>query len=170
MISFSKEGDNKNMSSMSNIIEAYLKSLLNQSKKGLIEIQRNELASKFNCVPSQINYVLSTRFTIGHGYIVESRRGGGGYIRIEQVPLDNRFAWLEEFNQLVGDDTSQQVAGSVLKRLFDEEIITEREYNIMQAAIDRAVLKIELPWRDKLRANILKAMVSAVIKDNKNNY
>jgi transcriptional regulator CtsR len=151
---------------MSNLIEAYLKSLLNQSNKGLIEIQRNELAGKFNCVPSQINYVLSTRFTINHGFIVESRRGGGGYIRIEQVPLEkNSVAWLKEFNELVGDDTSQQIATSILQRMLEEDMITKREHNIMKSAIDRAVLKIELPWRDKIRANILKAMVSAIVRD-----
>lgn len=153
------------MSSMSNVIEKYLKQLLNQSQTNYIEIQRNELAGKFNCVPSQINYVLSTRFTINHGFVVESRRGGGGFIRIEKIPLDGELDWLVELNHLVGNETSQQVAVSILKRLVSEKIITKREYNIMKAAVDRAVLKIELPWRDRLRANILTAMLTALLKD-----
>lgn len=155
------------MSSMSNIIERYLKQLLEQSETNYIEIQRNELANKFKCVPSQINYVLSTRFTLSHGFVVESRRGGGGYIRILRIPIQDEMECLAELNHLVGEQTSQQQAVALLKRLLREKIITNREYNIMKAAIDRSVLKVDLPWRDRLRANILIAMLEAVAKETK---
>ncbi|MBO8136920.1 MAG: CtsR family transcriptional regulator [Desulfotomaculum sp.] len=153
------------MPNISDLIETYLKKLLEKSQNGYIEIQRNELANEFNCAPSQINYVLSTRFTTSHGFIVESRRGGGGYVRIAKVPLDNVKEWLKEFYNLVGDEVSQNAATAILQRLLNEKAITKREYNIMKAAVDRAVLKLELPWRDKLRAQILKAMITALVCD-----
>ncbi|NLK42961.1 MAG: CtsR family transcriptional regulator, partial [Tissierellia bacterium] len=76
------------MPGLTNIIERFLKSLIDAQEDGIIEIQRNELAEKFNCAPSQINYVLSTRFTPYKGYYIESRRGGGGYIKIIKVSID----------------------------------------------------------------------------------
>ena len=75
------------MRNVSDIIEQYLKSMLLESPQGLVEIQRNDLADRFSCVPSQINYVISTRFTLEKGYVVESKRGGGGYIRIQRIQL-----------------------------------------------------------------------------------
>ena len=73
------------MRNISDIIESYLKQVLEMSEKEIVEIKRNEIADKFQCVPSQINYVINTRFTIEKGYVVESKRGGGGYIRIIKV-------------------------------------------------------------------------------------
>ena len=72
------------MRNVSDIIEQYLKHILQESPEGAVEIQRNDLADQFQCVPSQINYVISTRFTLEKGYFVESKRGGGGYIRIQK--------------------------------------------------------------------------------------
>ena len=77
------------MSSLSKEIEQYLKELLSAANSGVLEIQRNMLSEYFHCVPSQINYVLSTRFTPAQGYLVESRRGGGGYVRIVSLQLDD---------------------------------------------------------------------------------
>lgn len=152
------------VSNMSDLIEKYLKDLLEQAKHGKIEIQRNELAVHFDCAPSQINYVLGTRFSIEHGYLVESRRGGGGYIRIVKLPLDERLVLLNHLSRLIGDDISQQGAVGIVKRLLEEGMITRRELEIMRAALDRDVLRIGLPARDKLRANILKAMLRALLK------
>lgn len=75
------------MRNISDIIERYLKSILHESPEGMVEIQRNDLADQFSCVPSQINYVISTRFTLEKGYLVESKRGGGGYVRIQRIEL-----------------------------------------------------------------------------------
>ena len=84
------------MSSISDIIERYLKKIINESEDGVIEIKRSELADIFQCVPSQINYVISTRFTVEKGYIVESKRGGGGFIRIQKVRYKNRHEIFDE--------------------------------------------------------------------------
>ena len=80
------------MRNISDIIERYLKGILHESPEGLIEIQRNDLADQFSCVPSQINYVISTRFTLEKGYLVESKRGGGGYVRIQRIELPAQSA------------------------------------------------------------------------------
>ncbi len=152
------------MSNISDLIECYLKRLLADSPDDHVKIQRSELAVRFNCVPSQINYVLSTRFSIGHGYIVESRRGGGGYIRIVKIPFDQRSKLVLDMCDLIGDSISQARAESLIKRLLEEEIITRREALLMVAATGRDVLRLARPGRDKLRALVLKAMITAVLR------
>ena len=152
------------MSNISDLIEQYLKRLLEQAGQGQIEIQRNELAIQFSCVPSQINYVLSTRFSMEHGYIVESRRGGGGFVRIVKLELDDRSVLINYMNRLIGEDITQQGAVGIISRLLEEGLITRRESEIMKAAVYRDVLRTALPDRDKLRASILKAMLIAILK------
>ena len=102
------------MSSISDIIERYLKKILDESKNGIVEIKRSELADIFQCVPSQINYVISTRFTVEKGYIVESKRGGGGFIRIQKVRYKNRHDIFEKMLANIGDATTQLTAEHVL--------------------------------------------------------
>jgi len=156
------------MSSLSNIIEQYLNKLIQQSGEKIVEIQRNELAEKFDCVPSQINYVLSTRFTIEKGYVVESRRGGGGYVRIVKVPLNaGELDMVNEVVSLVGERISERGAYAILSRLQEEEIITAREAAIIQACLARNVLRIGLPARDQLRANIFKSIMMVIFKNYK---
>ena len=154
------------MANISELIEKYIKSLLQASPEDYIDLQRNELAAKFKCVPSQINYVLSTRFTNNHGYIVESRRGGGGYIRIVRVPLDQHDQPLTQIYRLVGDDISQSQAEMIVKRLAEEEFITAREVRILRAMIDRNSLPVELPWRDNLRAHLLRSVLAALFRES----
>ncbi|WP_066640513.1 CtsR family transcriptional regulator [Desulfolucanica intricata] len=153
------------MSNLSNLIEKHLKKLLEESSIGYIDIKRNELAEYFNCVPSQINYVLSTRFTYENGYLVESRRGGAGYVRIIRLSLKEQDRIIAVITKIVGNSISQAAAERVINRLFEENIINMREANIMKAAIHRNVLKIDLPWRDSIRALILKAMLVALLKE-----
>jgi len=156
------------MSSLSNIIEQYLNKLIQQSGEKIVEIQRNELAERFDCAPSQINYVLSTRFNIEKGYVVESRRGGGGFVRIVKVPLNaGELDMVSEVVNLVGDHISERGASSILSRLLEEEIITLREAAIVNACIARNVLRIGLPARDQLRANILKSILMVIFKNYK---
>jgi len=150
---------------ISDMIEQYLKKMLAESRQNIIEIQRNELAAKFNCVPSQINYVLTTRFTVDNGFLVESRRGGGGYVRIVKIPLCRKTNLLEEVCRLVGSSVSQREAESIITRFLDEDLITNREAYIMRAAVDRRTLDVKLPLRDKLRANLLKVMLAQVLRD-----
>ena len=98
---------------MSDLIEEYLKKVLQE--EGKIEIQRNEIAEIFNCVPSQINYVINTRFTMQHGYDVESKRGGGGYIRIVKVQVNSNIDLLERMNQIIGNHISEKEGQNALK-------------------------------------------------------
>ncbi len=125
------------MRSLSDGIEDYIKRLISLNPGQVVDIQRSELAVKFSCVPSQINYVLSTRFTPERGYLVDSKRGGGGYIRINRVkPLSKTW---ESFFKAEGLDLRQ--ARDIIKRLFDEKNITRRESEIIEAALKDEVFK-----------------------------
>jgi transcriptional regulator CtsR len=154
------------MSNISDLIEKYLKKLIEASQHGQVEIQRNELAEKFDCVPSQINYVLTTRFSVEQGFIVESRRGGGGFVRIIKVPIDEKVDVVCQLCDLIGGNISQQGAEGITRRLLDENLITEREGAMIRAALGRDVLRIALPARDQLRALILKAMIVSILQFN----
>ncbi|KAB2329187.1 CtsR family transcriptional regulator [Cytobacillus depressus] len=150
------------MRNISDIIEDYLKKVLEMSEREIVEIKRSEIADKFQCVPSQINYVINTRFTIEKGYAVESKRGGGGYIRIMKVQSHDDAHLIEQLLSLIQSRLAQSSAEDVIFRLVEEGIITEREAKIMLSVIDRSVLYIDLPFRDELRARILKAMLTTL--------
>lgn len=150
------------MRNISDIIEDYLKTVLELSEEEIVEIKRNEIADKFQCVPSQINYVINTRFTVERGYVVESKRGGGGYIRIIKVQTNDYVHLIDHLLSLVKTNIAQSSAEDVIYRLVEEEIITNREAKIMLSVIDRSVLYIELPFRDELRARMLKAMLTTL--------
>lgn len=132
------------------------------SGKDIVEIKRSEIADKFQCVPSQINYVINTRFTLERGYIVESKRGGGGYIRIMKVKTQSTSQLIDHLLSLVQERISQTNGEHIIQRLLDEKVISKREANMMLSIIDRTVLSLELPHRDELRARILKAMLTSL--------
>ncbi|SFF01180.1 CtsR family transcriptional regulator [Alteribacillus iranensis] len=151
------------MRNISDIIEQHLKEILTNSEKGLIEIKRSELAKQFECVPSQINYVISTRFTTEKGYMVESKRGGGGYIRISRVKIADHAELVDQLLKLVKEGIDQVTAESIIMRLFEEKVISKREANMMLAATDRNILSLKHSEdRDLLRARVLKAMLSSL--------
>ena len=150
------------MSNISDIIEAYLKKVLHSNGKDAIEIKRSEIADQFQCVPSQINYVINTRFTTEKGYIVESKRGGGGYIRIMRVKHKDKAELIDDIIEMVNPSVSQQAALHVLERLREEGMITEREERLMFSAIERKAIPFQLPERDEVRARILTAMLNAL--------
>ncbi|WP_042353228.1 CtsR family transcriptional regulator [Bacillus massiliigorillae] len=150
------------MKNISDIIENYLKQVLNQSEKEIVIIKRSEIADKFQCVPSQINYVINTRFTTEKGYVVESKRGGGGYIRIAKVRLYDHAHVIDQLLHLIDDKLPQQMAENMIVRLVEEEIITSREAKLMLSVIDRSVIMIDLPFRDELRARMMKAMLTSL--------
>lgn len=152
------------MRNISDVIERHLKQILHESQNGLIEIQRSVLADLFQCVPSQINYVINTRFTIEKGYIVESKRGGGGYIRIRKVHIVNK-AKLQELltEELIGDSITQAVGYAIIDRLFEEGLANTREATLMKIATSRTVLAIDTGLRDQLRANMLKQMIASIL-------
>jgi len=149
------------MPNLADVIENFIKEMFHEGKN-ILEIQRNELASKFRCAPSQINYVLTTRFTVERGYIVESRRGGGGYIRIKKLKIRND-EFLRELIELVGDSISSTKAAGLVQFMLEEGIISDREAELFKAAINRKNLEIPLPERDRLRARLLKAMIAALL-------
>ena len=151
------------MGNISDIIEGYLKQSLESEGTRHIEIKRSAIADQFQCVPSQINYVISTRFTAERGYIVESKRGGGGYIRITRVRAHSRKDLIEAMFEQIGDALPQSVSEDITYRLIDEEVISKREAKLILAATDRSVLRLPLPVRDELRASILKAMLTTIL-------
>ncbi|NLY80783.1 MAG: CtsR family transcriptional regulator [Lysinibacillus sp.] len=148
------------MKNISDLIEGYLKQVIELGGQGHIEIKRSELADKFQCVPSQINYVINTRFTAERGYLVESKRGGGGYIRILRVKPSSKIDLIESMIKQIEKGATQNMAEDIIYRLLDEEVITKREARIMIAALDRNTLKLQLPTRDELRSSILREMLS----------
>lgn len=133
---------------MSDKIEAFITELLKDDDSDWLELGRNELAGIFNCVPSQINYVISTRFGPDKGYMVESRRGGGGYIRIKRI-YENPDA--KEISEKIGDELSFGDVQNITKHLLDTDKISEREKRIIDSALSDKVIK-----EDKTRAEILK--------------
>jgi transcriptional regulator of stress and heat shock response len=147
------------MRNISDIIENYLKKVFESSGNEIVEIKRSEIADKFQCVPSQINYVINTRFTIERGYMVESKRGGGGYIRIMKVQSYDHAHLVDQLISLVDARVSQNSAEDLVYRLVEEEVITLREAKIMISVMDRSVIYLDLPDRDELRARMLKAML-----------
>ncbi|PGZ98852.1 CtsR family transcriptional regulator [Bacillus pseudomycoides] len=147
------------MRNISDIIEQYLKQVIDLSNNNAIEIKRNEIADKFDCVPSQINYVINTRFTLERGFVVESKRGGGGYIRIIKVKLHDDIDIINQMLQMVQYSIAQSSAESIIRRLAEEDIVTSREAKLMFSVLDRSVLLTDLPFRDELRARMLQAML-----------
>lgn len=148
---------------MSDIITAHILDMLEQSERNTAEIQRNEFASLIGCVPSQINYVLSSRFTPEHGYLIESRRGGGGYIRISRVKLDKSSALMHIINS-VGSELDPSSARILIENSAAAELISREAAELMQAAISSTVLReIPPPFRDSFRAAIIKQMLLAII-------
>ena len=147
------------MRNISDIIEQYLKQVIDLSNNNVIEIKRNEIADRFECVPSQINYVINTRFTLERGFIVESKRGGGGYIRIIKVKLHDDIDIIDQMLHMIDHSVAQGNAESMIIRLIEEGIITNREAKLMLSVIDRSVLSMDVPSRDELRARILCAML-----------
>ena len=145
---------------LSDSIEQFIKTMLTQEEQE-VELKRNELAEYFGCAPSQINYVLATRFTPDHGYIIESRRGGGGYIRIFRMQQDTGKQLVYLLNERIGDSISALSANHLIQQLQEREIVTPDEAALMAAAVSAQSLSLPLPesLKDALRAKILKSML-----------
>lgn len=150
------------MANLADLIEDFIKDMFSRLPGGILDIQRNEMANRFGCAPSQINYVLTTRFTLERGYFVESRRGGGGYIRIRKLKI-REDEFLKEIIEYIGDSISGSEARAIVARLREEKIISDRERELLNAVINPYTLAIPLPERDRLRARILKAVITAIM-------
>jgi transcriptional regulator CtsR len=153
------------MSKLSDLIEEFIKSLINSADDGIIEIQRNELAQYFNCAPSQINYVLMTRFSSDRGYYIESKRGGGGYVKIVKVNISSNQQIRNAILNIIGDSVTKPKAYSIIEGLIEKGFITRRESNLMKMAISDRALCVEPRYKNRLRANILKDMLLVLIED-----
>ncbi|MDD4088658.1 MAG: CtsR family transcriptional regulator [Tissierellia bacterium] len=155
------------MSNLSDIIEGFIKELIDANNNDVIEIQRNILAQQFDCSPSQINYVLTTRFTNDRGYMVESRRGGGGYIRIFKVRSSMEDELKRILNETIGDSITLNKSIDLVNALMEREVITEGERAIMQSVLSDRVLNIvAYEDRNKLRADLLKEMILVSVENN----
>jgi len=143
-------------------IEAYIKAILEQS--GMVELQRSQLADTFQVVPSQINYVIKTRFTESRGYLVESKRGGGGYIRIGRIEFSNHHEMLRDLLYSVGEEVSQVVFEDVLRLLFEQNLVTRQEMNLLLAMATDRVLGDDA---NLIRANMLRQLLQEVDRKGK---
>ena len=146
---------------LSDTIEAFIKTMMQDEEEDICELKRNELAEYFHCAPSQINYVLSTRFTPDHGYAISSQRGGGGYVRIVRIRASRVDGLSYYLNERIGDAIDEQRALIICHQLFDKKVITENEAKLMTAAVSKQALSIPMPENMKniLRARILKSML-----------
>ena len=144
---------------MSDKIEAFINELLKDDTDEWLELKRNELAAVFGCVPSQINYVISTRFNPEHGYIVESKRGGGGYLRIKQLKYEDGL--IMQTIKLIGDSIDEKTAKAYLSNLARQGALDEKTASLIFSGISDAVLNTQQPERDNIRANIFKSMLAA---------
>lgn len=146
---------------MSDIIEEFIKDMLNEDSS--VTLQRNDLAEHFNCVPSQINYVISTRFTPIHGYYVESQRGGGGYIKISKVNI-TKSDYLMHTITSIGDKITSKEINIFVNNFLEKGIIDNDEAMLIKSATNDKVLTIENPLKDEIRAKILKNMLIALVQ------
>ncbi len=150
--------------SISDIIEQFILDSIGDDE--FISISRNQLADFFKCVPSQINYVLATRFTLDRGFIVESKRGGGGYIIISRLPEDDNIKYI---TSLINSGSLQQLsqiqADQILDRLQAGKLINAREKSILSSALSDKALLVPDSIKPSVRANILKNILIEILKN-----
>ena len=151
------------MAQLSDSIEQFIKELMCEDTH--IELRRNELAQHFGCAPSQINYVLATRFSVDHGYIIESRRGGGGYVRIVRMQEREDGNLLDVLLNRVGNSVDEDTANAIIIHLTDLKLITQNEAALMRSAVSRNALSLPVSAKDVLRAAVLKNMLSQVFRN-----
>ncbi len=144
---------------ISDLIAGFLQDSLDEAENGVLEVQRSDLAQRFNCVPSQINYVMSTRFSPERGYIVESRRGGNGYIRITRVRVDRQTLLMHVINSL-GERLDLPSARAILGNLAQSGAVEENICQALLAAVgDKALSPVPRALRDQVRATVMKQVL-----------
>ena len=143
---------------MSDLVAKHILDMLEQ-QSGTAEIQRNELAGTLGCVPSQINYVITSRFTPEQGYIVESRRGGGGYIKITRVKMDKGTAIMHIVNS-IGLTLDRVTAEIMINNMYNQSVIDITTARLLAAAMsERVFIEVPQDFRDVFRARIFKNML-----------
>ena len=153
---------------LSDSIEQFIKDLLNEEATE-VELKRNELAEYFGCAPSQINYVLATRFSPDHGYLTESRRGGGGYIRIVRVVQAGSQRLMYLVNDRIGDSLSEEECLRLISQLKEQRIVTADEAALMASALSTRALSVPVPdaLKNAMRAKMMKSMLTTIAARNR---
>ena len=153
---------------LSDSIEQFIKELLNEESTE-VELKRNELAEYFGCAPSQINYVLATRFSPDHGYLTESRRGGGGYIRIVRVVQAGSQRLMYLVNDRIGDSLEEEECIRLISQLKEQRIVTADEAALMASSISSRALAVPVPdaLRNAMRAKMMKSMLMTIAARNR---
>ncbi len=153
---------------LSDSIEHFIKELLNEEATE-VELKRNELAEYFGCAPSQINYVLATRFSPDHGYLTESRRGGGGYIRIVRVVQTGSQRLMYLVNDRIGDSLGEEECLRLISQLKEQRIVTADEAALMASAVSTRALSVPVPdaLKDAMRAKMMKSMLMTIAARNR---
>ncbi|NLD33745.1 MAG: CtsR family transcriptional regulator [Clostridiales bacterium] len=152
---------------LSDTIEEFIKMMLGQEEQE-VELKRNELAEYFKCAPSQINYVLSTRFTPDHGYVTESRRGGGGFIRVIRIHREEDDFLQYLMSERIGDTLDLKSARILVRQLAEQGNVSLEEAQVMYAALTPQALSVPIPeaLKDSIRAKILRSMLLQIARRN----
>lgn len=151
---------------LSDTIEQFIKDMMQQEQQAEIDLKRNELAEYFHCAPSQINYVLSTRFTPDHGYMTSSQRGGGGYIRIVRIVRSGSEQLRYLLNERIGESITAGEVQVLCSQLAERGVITDKDAQLMAAAVSPAALSVPVPEAVKnvMRARIARSMLLCVLQ------
>lgn len=152
------------MANISDQIEKFIIATLGNNES--IDITRNSLAEFFSCVPSQINYVLETRFTVDRGFIVESKRGGGGFVKITKIKNNDNNKYLNGlFLESIGDDLSFKRLSQILDKLLSDGIVSDKEKTLIEASLSDESLAMPFTIRDKVRAKAFKNVILKLMND-----
>lgn len=157
------------MQNLSHDIEMHILELMGAEDEDFIEVRRKELAEAFGCVPSQINYVLRSRFSPEHGYLIDSRRGGKGYIRIFRITYETPEEKITHIENIIGDAISLREAQRVLEMLQSKELITGRERLLVEIALrevndnGQKIFGLKKAAREQMQANMMKRLLSGLM-------
>lgn len=155
-------------SSLTKIIEEYIAQLIIEAEEGSVSLRRKDLAQRFGCVPSQINYVLRSRFAPENGFLVESQRGGHGYIRVMQLTFRDCDEKVGHMSELVGNAITEQESKRLLVNLQNREVLSPRERLIIEVALrnqeenGKTLFDISPYRRDLMRAELLKKLLTSL--------
>ncbi len=152
------------MSKISDIIEAFILEQMQDDEE--LNLSRNELANFFNCAPSQINYVLSTRFTTPKGFIIESHRGGGGYIRLVKVNMGKDDYLNRLLTEVLTDEITYSESCEILDNLYKHNVILDETLDILKIVLSGKSLSMPIKIENKQRANILENLIINIIKES----
>lgn len=152
------------MANISETIEKFI--ILSLGENDFVEISRNSLAEYFSCAPSQINYVLDTRFTIDRGFFKESKRGGGGFIKISKLKTNDKNSYLSSLiNESIAEELSMKRLCQILDKLETDKIITLREKNVIISALSEDSLAMPFSIKDMIRAKAFKNILINLMKN-----